>query len=347
MYDTPESITELGEINPELAKITANLPGLDLMANLPAFRSMMRSRTDASLADLGPAPPGIKESKISIPLRDGTSSVTLVTQPATGENHPLIVLYFGGGWFMGWNDQLTAYMRAFTEIFSAVVFAPTYRLIPENKFPIPITDGWDTLVYVVQNYRDFNASPEAGFIVGGISAGATITGIITQKYVLENLEPKITGTWSCIPLMFPDEEGTTVPEKYKHLWLSRTQLAEGMGLNKRSLDRIWAWGEPDFQSSWMTPFSPSTNVFDRQPRTYIQVCGRDPIRDDGLIYEKVLRDNGVETKLDVYPGLSHGFWVLFNKLAEAQKYGVDVVKGMGWLLGKEDVEGAVTINGLS
>ena len=36
------------------------------------------------------------------------------------------------------------------------------------------------------------------------------------------------------------------------------------------------------------------------PPAFLQVCGLDPLRDDGLIYEKVLREAGVPTKLEVY-----------------------------------------------
>jgi acetyl esterase/lipase len=42
------------------------------------------------------------------------------------------------------------------------------------------------------------------------------------------------------------------------------------------------------------------------PPAYLQVAGLDPLRDEALIYEHVLREeNGVQTKMDVYDGYGH------------------------------------------
>jgi acetyl esterase/lipase len=52
------------------------------------------------------------------------------------------------------------------------------------------------------------------------------------------------------------------------------------------------------------------------PPTHLQVCGLDPLRDEGLLYERLLREQGVPTRLDVcvnrlviHPELIYGlFW---------------------------------------
>lgn len=61
----------------------------------------------------------------------------------------------------------------------------------------------------------------------------------------------------------------------------------------------------------------------------------DPLRDEALIYERVLRDEcDVKTKVYLYPGLPHAHWAYFPFLKGSEKFRVEQVEGMGWLLGK-------------
>jgi acetyl esterase/lipase len=69
------------------------------------------------------------------------------------------------------------------------------------------------------------------------------------------------------------------------------------------------------------------------PPAYFQVCGLDPLRDEALIYERVLREEaGVKTKVDIYKGLGHCFWTNFPELEISKIFVEDTVKGIRWLL---------------
>lgn len=69
------------------------------------------------------------------------------------------------------------------------------------------------------------------------------------------------------------------------------------------------------------------------PPSYFQVCGMDPLRDEALVFERIMREeDGIKTKVDVYPGQPHGFWTIAPKLKASQGFVEDSVKGAEWLL---------------
>ena len=72
------------------------------------------------------------------------------------------------------------------------------------------------------------------------------------------------------------------------------------------------------------------------PPAFFQIDGLDPLRDEGLIYERVLRkEYNIVTKLNVYPGVPHGHWISFPFLKSSEQFRRDQVAGMGFLLGKK------------
>jgi len=267
---------------------------------------------------------------INIKMRDGFESEAIVHRPANPpEKSPLIILIFGGGFVLGSNVQLGPYARGLAKIYGATVVTTSYRLAPEHKFPAAPNDTWDSVTWLAKNASSFGADPSAGFILGGISAGANLTAVTAQKYHDQKLSPPLTGLWVCIPIVLNEQN---VPDKYKHLWLSRKQNAEAPMFNGKAIERVNEYYSADPASPDWSPFN-SKGAHTGLPPAYFQVCGMDPLRDDGLIYEAVLREHGVKTKLDVYPGVPHGHFSFVPDLKQSQKAVVDLVKGLGWLLG--------------
>ncbi|KAJ7633623.1 hypothetical protein DFH06DRAFT_1004148 [Mycena polygramma] len=71
------------------------------------------------------------------------------------------------------------------------------------------------------------------------------------------------------------------------------------------------------------------------PCTYLQICGMDPLRDEAFLYARLSRERGVSTKVDIYPGLPHGFHQSYPQLEAVKTWEADVRAGLRWLLDGE------------
>lgn len=89
--------------------------------------------------------------------------------------------------------------------------------------------------------------------------------------------------------------------------------------------------DPDMTSPLYSPVLFPTG-HSNLPPAYFQICGLDPQRDKGLLYEKVMRREGIKTKIDLYPGLPHGFWDVWPKMECSKQQNVDSLNGLRWLL---------------
>ena len=122
-----------------------------------------------------------------------------------------------GGWISGDYDTTTAFARAWVRLFGAVVVSPSYRLAPEHKFPIGQNDALDSMKWIAEHGTELGADPTKGFIVGGVSAGASQSALITTQAVKTPLAHPITGQWLCVPSLMNHDN---VPDKYRSYYHS-------------------------------------------------------------------------------------------------------------------------------
>ncbi|KIM92617.1 hypothetical protein OIDMADRAFT_46618 [Oidiodendron maius Zn] len=249
------------------------------------------------------------ESDRQILVRDGSRIRIRVFRPteSPGSGSPLIVLIHGGSFCVGSLESETPRCRSFVQAFGAVCVSVGYRLAPEHPFPTAPNDCWDALRWVAANATALGATPSRGFIVGGTSAGANLATVLAHLARDERLSPPLTGQYLCVPSVLPP---TVVPQKWKAQYLSYEQHKNAPILPRTALEMFANSYKPN------------------------DVCDVDPLRDEALIYETVLRTEWeVKTKLDVYPGLPHGFWFMFPTHSRAEKFRKDLIKGTEFLLG--------------
>jgi acetyl esterase/lipase len=329
-------------------------------------RERIKSLTETGLKELGPLPPHLVETTIEIPLPDGTSSRTIVTRPAnpppSGQGLPLIVLLYGGGWCGGVPEMMLAPARAFAALLGAVVACPTYKVAPEDPFPAPMHSAWEAVAWL-SNPDNLNSNggpladssgvrfdPEQGFVIGGVSAGGNIATVIagvaaqaaadSSSELVGRLTPlrhAPTGLWAGVPAILA--EAVALPAEYAPLWRSRVENADSLFLTTEQIHDTERRLAPDFGSPW---FSPLNLDLDRlkghhMPRVYLQAGQLDCLRDDAVVYGRIMNDKGIaEARVDVVEDLGHVSWVTFPvPEAHTDKLKTISLDGMAWLLHKE------------
>lgn len=276
----------------------------------------------------------ISESSLTIPMRDGCLSTALVRKPLSAPPNspsPLIILGFGGGFVAGNRHQMARESRALVRLFGAVVVHFEYRLAPEHKFPTAWEDAWDAVRWAVGNAEELGADPGCGVILGGTSAGANLAAGCAARARVEELESEITGVWLNVPSCLP---AASVPERLKERHVSMEQNADAAVFPAAALESVAKHCEWDEDSAWRSPVNGEQGL-KRLPKHFIQVAGMDCLRDDGLLYDELLREAGVQTRCEFYPGCPHAHATFLPGTDVAEKALVDVMEGFGWMLGRE------------
>lgn len=310
--------------------------------NIDERRKAMDNGIDAAIASM-PLSPKLDEFWIEIPTRNGWLSRTKIIKPKKPSSSPLIILITGGGFKYCNPAQVTRPAREFAETFGACVACPSYREVPEARFPIAAQD-----VYDVVHYLSFNAEKQyavdfdAGFIVAGVSAGGLIAAAIggisanagTRGPVAEipDLKMPVTGVWLSASGIFTED---IVPDEYRHLWTSREENEDNGPLTGPLMDLIISDLQPDSKSYWFSPaYSLTHEKGQTYPPTYFQVCGLDVLRDDGVVFEKMLKGRGIKTKIDLFPEDGHSSWIVGvpEQKSRDPSFEEGTLSGMRWLL---------------
>lgn len=194
---------------------------------------------------------------------------------------------------------------------------------------------------ITQNPARLGVDLSKGFVLGGTSAGGSIVTALSHLARDEKVYPPLTGLYLNVPLLLAPE---AVRPEQQPLYRSREQNAYAPVLNKAFMDMYTAACDlDDLQNSYLwSPFNwpgGPGKAHAGLPPTYFQICGLDPLRDEALIYERVLRtEYKTPTRVDIYPGLPHMFVPNFPTHPSSKKYPKDALRGIGWLLNKGEQE---------
>ena len=221
---------------------------------------------------------------------------------------------------------------------------------PSALRPVPMTDAASITRTIATGWAPagheafLGARPADGFVLGGISAGATLAAVTTGLAIhgkdnAFKLSQPPTGVFLCAPWLFT--EGT-LPKEYKSEWTAML-VNDGEGLTPGDVKAIQtSLHISELHSPLLTPaayfrYGKVPNV--PWPRSYIQACQYDPLRDDAIIFTQMLEKIGTDVKLRVFPDDGHAGMtaVLIPHKSTNPTIAEDTIDGMAWLLRWERV----------
>ncbi|KAL1941033.1 hypothetical protein VTO73DRAFT_7669 [Trametes versicolor] len=269
-----------------------------------------------------------------VPVDGGGIPVRCVIPIVENENATFPVLFHmhGGGFIFG-DINLDDYsLRRLAVDLKISVVNVEYRLVPDYTFPTPLNDCIAALKWVVENTSDLKADLTKGLILMGDSAGGNLAAVLAHEAhddpFFSGRQP--TGQFLREPwLAHPD----SIPERLKPHYRSMDENAKHdlpMAPTRAGLDGLMLIYKAPLTDPRFSPLLYPSH--EGLPPAYFQVMGLDILRDDGVVYERELKAAGVKTKLDVYPGVHHGFHGQFPAIPIATKLWADVQTGIKWLL---------------
>ncbi|KZV73328.1 hypothetical protein PENSPDRAFT_683003 [Peniophora sp. CONT] len=255
----------------------------------------------------------------------------IVPTAPSGTGFPVLVYMHGGGWVNGniLADEKKLILLAVRH--GMTVVTVDYRLAPENPFPVPVDDCLAAVKWVASHTEWLSVDLRKGFLVMGSSAGGHLAAVIARRARddAQLRSSPITGQILQVPVTcHPD----AYPDRYKDQLLSFDSIVDAPKLSNKTMR--WAWDKFQCDPHHLDA-SPLLGSFEGLPPIFVQVAGMDPLRDEGLLYEKLAQEAGIETKLCIYPGVPHSFETEYHSIQMAKQFNSDLNEGVQWLLHKQ------------
>ncbi|GJJ12939.1 hypothetical protein Clacol_007186 [Clathrus columnatus] len=335
----------LSEPDVEWLKLAPSMPSL-YTTDIPEFRNIWKTMIDNVNSQTGPLPIdeqrvtvekfGIQADGFSIPCRTYVPEIKPELGETPGQKFPLLFWSYGGAFCFGTLNDNDVMLKSLAANLRITCVSVDYRKAPENPFPASVNDGYAGFKWALANTEGISVDVSKGVIVGGFSAGGNLSAVITRKALKDrDVRGKITGQILISPYML--FKGA-YPDKWKSKLLSTTQNADDMILPRKAVEFYEATylggkTENGFNPDFSPLLAPS---FEGLPPAYIQIAGCDPFRDEAFLYGELLKEAGVKTRVDAYPGVPHGFHAFAPDFPLCRKQDADFRSAINWLLGRTE-----------
>lgn len=343
--------SQYGGPSEEWLAVQATLPALrlDTSIDLNTLKNTVHKEREARSAEaMKLLAPHVEVKDFSIPTRDGSSiEARTYRSVKKGESEKLpVYIYFHGGGFLFGTLKSEDAVCAQTAINTGVmVFNVNYRHTPENAFPTAHLDSQDAFIWLHRNIETIGGDASK-VVVGGISAGGQLAASLTLEQhlgVAEELKdlPTLAGQILIIPcLAFPHTYDQGPGKKLKS---SSYVENENAPLLPKSIVEFFTdlqkIDTPDLKDTKLNIVNATEEEVKGLPPTVFGIAGLDPLRDEALLYAKLLSEAHVPTECRLFKGVPHGHRRFGKALKASDHWDKCIDEGILWVLSKPEATG--------
>jgi len=229
---------------------------------------------------------------------------------------PAILWIHGGGWTLGTLEDYDVLCRALCNASGASLLALDYRLAPEHPYPAAVEDAQFALDWVAARSESLRIDPGRVAIAGDSAGGnlAAVTAIAARDAGWPRLCAQV--------LVYPAVD--QLSQRPSH-----TAFADGFLLDEGTIR--WFQGnylpDSEHKTDWQASPLQAAWLGDL-PESLVLIAECDVLADDGRAYVEALEAAGTLARLEVAPGMIHGFLNLGRLLPAA---GASVALIGAWL----------------
>ncbi|KAF2128693.1 alpha/beta-hydrolase [Dothidotthia symphoricarpi CBS 119687] len=324
-------------------------PTLDPKILRDSVNAERDARTASVMKDLLPH---VQMTDYTIPTRDGSTiearSYRSVKKDGA-EKLPVYLYFHGGGFIFGSlaSEDFTCAQTAIKT--GVVVFNVNYRHTPEHTFPTAWYDSQDAFAWLHKNI-DTIGGDSSKVVVGGVSAGGQLSAsLVLEKHlgkseVMKGL-PDLAGQILIIPCLASLETYDEGPGK-KLKVSSYVENENAPVLGKKTVEFFSALlkaPKPELKDTKLNIVNYTADEVRGLPPTVFGIAGLDPLRDEALLYAKLLAETNVPTEITVFKGVPHGHRRYGKALKASDHWDECVDEGISWVLSKPASTGKFTV----
>lgn len=277
-------------LHPQIAQLIATLPA---PPEGPIDPALMRAGDEAHVAPL--------EERLPLHAVEDTTAGDVpvrIYTPVDADAYGLLVYFHGGAFFLGSLNTHDHVARNLAKETGLKVISVDYRLAPEAAFPAGLEDCHAVVRWAAENGEALKWDGKTLALAGDSSGGTFVAAVAAMAH--DEGFDRITHQ----VLLYPSLDLDFDVDRYESL----RENAVGYGVETAGLKGFNSF----YFESGADAANPLVSPIKREdlsglPPALIVTAEYDPMRDEGELYGKRLKEAGTQVTVSRYAGANHGF----------------------------------------